>query len=171
MKKISLFLITAFLIAACGSESEDYTPKPRGYFRIQLPARQYQHLKVDCPYTFEYNKEATWQQDRRPCWGDLYYPKLKARLELTYKKVTPENLETLLKDGHELAYKHTVKAAGIQEKLFTDTLSDVHGILYSIAGEAATNTQFYMTDSTDHFLRGVLYFYAEPNVRFITTGE
>jgi hypothetical protein len=30
-------------------------------------------------------------------------------------------------------------------------------------GNAASSTQFYVTDSTTHFLRGVLYFYSAPN--------
>jgi hypothetical protein len=30
-------------------------------------------------------------------------------------------------------------------------------------GEIATSTQFFMTDSADHYLRGVVYFYSQPN--------
>lgn len=156
-------LLAVLAMVGCNG-SEDYSPKPRGYFRLNLPAKEYQLLQNDCPYTFEYNKNAQWQKARRECWGDVYYPTIKARLQLTYKEVTPENLETLLNDGRELAYKHAVKADGIQEKLYTDKQRGVYGILYNIQGEAATNTQFFVTDSTEHFLRGVLYFYAEPNV-------
>ena len=161
--KLSAYILAALIMmTACGGD-ENYTPKPRGYFRINTPNLEYQTLQVDCPFTFEYNKAAEWQPTRFKCWGDVYYPSIKARLQLTYKPVTPENLDTLLGDGHELAFKHVVKADGISEKLYTDEQREVYGILYKIKGEAATNTQFFMTDSTDHFLRGVLYFYAEPN--------
>ncbi len=158
-KKSSLLLLV--LALACGEEK--YSPKPRGYFRIDLPEKKYELLGTDCPYTFEKNVNAQWVDKGRECWGDVYYPSLKARLQLTYKKVSETTLDTLLEDGRNLAYKHTVKADGIREKLFTSPEKEVYGILYKIQGEAATSTQFFMTDSTRHFLRGVLYFYAEPN--------
>ena len=160
--KLSIYILITLVIAACGGE-ENYTPKPRGYFRIATPSQAYQHLKEECPYTFEYNEAAQWQPDRHECWGDVYYPSIKARLQLTYKPVTENNLDTLLGEGHELAFKHVVKADGISEKLYTDTQRKVYGVLYKMQGEAASSTQFFMTDSTEHFLRGVLYFYAEPN--------
>lgn len=149
------------LFIACGGE-DDYTPKPRGYFRINLPEQEYTDLKSDCPFTFEYNENAQWQP-KENCWGDIYYASLNARLQLTYKDVQKESLEKLMEDGRSLAYKHTVKADGIHEKIYTNEESGVYGILYRIRGEAASNTQFFMTDSTNHFIRGVLYFYAEPN--------
>ena len=164
MRWLSTILILVLVSGACGGEGEDYVPKPRGYFRIELPHREYQALMIDCPFTFEYNTAAEWQKGRKECWGDVYYPGIKGRLQLTYKRASEDNLETLLEEGRQLAYKHTVKASGIQEKVFNDPLSEVYGVLYNIQGEAATNIQFFMTDSSSHFLRGVLYFYAEPNV-------
>ncbi len=162
MKNSWIFLLLMGF-ASCGGE-ENYTPKPRGYFRISLPAKEYQIFENDCGYSFEYNQNAEWQpHQKEDCWGDIYYPDLKARLQLTYKNVDETGLETLLEDGHKLAYKHTVKADGISEKLFADAASHVYGILYQLQGDAASNAQFFMTDSTQNFLRGVLYFYAEPN--------
>jgi gliding motility-associated lipoprotein GldD len=35
-------------------------------------------------------------------------------------------------------------------------------MFYQVDGNAATNSQFYATDSTKHFLTAV-YFYAKPN--------
>jgi gliding motility-associated lipoprotein GldD len=159
-----ILLLIIMLLGSCGSGEDDFMPKPRGYFRIELPPRDYQSLDIDCPYTFEYNSSAQWQKNRRACWGDVYYPDLKGRLQLTYKQANADNLETLLEEGRKLAYEHTVKAAGIEEKVFDDPDAEVYGIFYNIQGEAATNIQFFMTDSANHFLRGVMYFYAEPNV-------
>ena len=34
---------------------------------------------------------------------------------------------------------------------------------YEVGGNAASQSQFYVTDSTEHFLTGSLYFYAKPN--------
>jgi gliding motility-associated lipoprotein GldD len=39
----------------------------------------------------------------------------------------------------------------------------VFGMFYQVDGNAATNSQFYATDSTKHFITGSVYFYAKPN--------
>lgn len=163
MKKNKLWLFLLVVLAAACTDSDPYTPKPRGYFRLSLPDRQYEQLQSDCPYTFEKNTAARFHK-KQNCWANLSYPDLKAQVQLTYKQVTENNLDDLLNEGRDLAYKHVVMADGIAERLFTDPQREVYGILYQLQGEAATSAQFYMTDSTDHFLRGVLYFYAEPNV-------
>lgn len=160
--KNRFFLVLLPLIIACGGD-DNFTPKPRGYFRIGLPAKEYQELDINCGYSFEYNKAARWEDARKPCWGDVYYPKLKARLQLTYKPVTDNNLDTLLEDSRRLAFEHISVADGLKEELIDGQKENVYGILYRIRGEAATNVQFFVTDSTENFLRGVLYFYAEPN--------
>ncbi|MEQ9262339.1 MAG: gliding motility lipoprotein GldD [Owenweeksia sp.] len=160
LKKLSILIVLLTGLVAC---KEEYTPKPRGYFRLEVPDTSYTRFSPgNCPYSFELNSAAIWI-DKPRCWGDIYYPSIKARMQLTYKPVTPENLDTLLRDGQELAIKHQVKADGMREKEYADPLQSVYGILYRIQGDAATSTQFFVTDSTDHFLRGVLYFYAPPN--------
>lgn len=158
MQKIKLMLL-GLVLMACDS---DYTPKPKGYFRIETPAASYKTMDKDCPFSFDVNEVAR-VKDKGQCWFDIKYPSLKATLQLTYRKVTEDNLDTLLGEGHELAYKHTVKADGIQEKLFVDDEKKVYGLFYQLQGDAATSMQFFMTDSTQHFLRGVLYYYATPN--------
>ncbi|NOZ45910.1 MAG: gliding motility lipoprotein GldD, partial [Chlorobi bacterium] len=40
---------------------------------------------------------------------------------------------------------------------------NVYGILYDIKGNAASSINFFVTDSTQHFLRGALYFNSKPN--------
>lgn len=160
MKRIkNLLFFSLFAIVAC---KPDPVPKPEGYFRIALPEQKYDTLKTDCPYRFEINENARWQS-LDSCWGDLRYPSLKATIQFTYKTVNDTNLPKLLGDAHELAYKHTVRAEGIQENLIYDPQGDVYGLFYKIKGEAATSSQFFVTDSSEHFLRGVLYFYAIPN--------
>ena len=36
-------------------------------------------------------------------------------------------------------------------------------MFYEVGGNAASQSQFYVTDSINHFLTGSLYFYAKPN--------
>ena len=148
-----------FLLQACGGE--DAQPLPYGYMRIGLPPAEYEWLETDCPYTFLMNTSAEWQA-KEQCWGDIYYPKLRARVQITYKEPGPD-LDRMLEESFQLAYKHTVRADGISEKFFENRETQVYGLLYRLQGEIATNTQFFMTDSANHYLRGVVYFYAAPN--------
>ena len=41
--------------------------------------------------------------------------------------------------------------------------SKVYGMMYEVEGNAASNAQFYVTDSTNHFLTASLYFDTRPN--------
>ncbi len=161
--KISTVVLSLLLVSIGSCNEETYSPKPRGYFRIGLPAKEYQTLTNNCPYQFEFNSTAQWEAHSKDCWGDIFYPSLKGKLQLTYKSTSADKLETLLNEGRSLAYKHTVKADGISERVFSNSKTGVHGIFYKVLGEAATSQQFFMTDSNQHFLRGVLYFHAEPN--------
>jgi gliding motility-associated lipoprotein GldD len=58
--------------------------------------------------------------------------------------------------------KNTVKAYSIDDSLITNP-NNVNGIFFKLGGDVATANQFFLTDSTKHFLRGALYFDATPN--------
>jgi gliding motility-associated lipoprotein GldD len=160
---ILLLLCTLFLFSC----EEEYSPRPRGYFRIDLPEHRYKHFAPDdCPYSFDINKRAFIGNDRgkisEPCWVNILYPQYKSTIHLSYKRVE-NNLQKYLEDSRTLVYKHTVKASDIQEKLIINDAAKVYGLVYFLEGNAASSLQFYLTDSTDHFLRGALYFNAKPN--------
>ena len=71
------------------------------------------------------------------------------------------SFENLREEAFKLTYKHTVKASGIVDSFFSTHAGS--GIYFYVAGEAATSKQFYISDSSRHFLRGALYFDAAPN--------
>jgi gliding motility-associated lipoprotein GldD len=93
---------------------------------------------------------------------DIEFPTLKAKIHLTYFSLNGD-LASLTESSRELAYKHTIRADAIEEKLWSDETSRVYGILYDLKGNTASAVQFYATDSTQHYLRGSLYFMAQPN--------
>ena len=70
-------------------------------------------------------------------------------------------LNHYLEDCHHLAYTHTIKAESINEKYFKNR--EIFGLIYYIEGNTASSTQFFITDSTRHFLRGALYFNQHPD--------
>jgi len=98
-----------------------------------------------------------------PCWLDLVFDDFKGTLHLSYKPLRSEDdLSKLADDSHFMTFKHTVKATSIEDSLFY-TPNDLSGILYDVSGDAASHLQFILTDTSRHFLRGALYFNAEPN--------
>jgi gliding motility-associated lipoprotein GldD len=68
-----------------------------------------------------------------------------------------------LRDAQKLTYEHVIKADDILEQPFANKDHKVYGMFYQVDGNAATNAQFYVTDSTKHFMDFSVYFYAKPN--------
>lgn len=145
---------------------QDYTPKPRGYFRIDLPEKEYKTTPDALPYRFEAPKQSLLVNNRKAhqemYWINIEYPQYKATVHLSYKEVK-NNIDNYINDSRGFVYKHTIKADAISEDVFADADKKVYGILYNIKGDAASNTQFFLTDSTKNFLRGALYFNVSPN--------
>ncbi len=153
-----------FLFNSCGDTP---TPKPAGYFRIDLPKREYRLLDSIFPYSFEYPVYAKISKDiHAPAeanWINIDFPRFKGRLHLSYKQVS-NNLGTYTEDAHSLVMKHIPKASAIEEIRIENKERRVYGLIYNIQGAgAASPYQFYVTDSTRHFLRGALYFSVIPN--------
>ncbi|HOP14346.1 gliding motility lipoprotein GldD [Lentimicrobium sp.] len=165
---ITLQLLVAVLLAAmmtaCGDPP---VPKPRGYFRIDLPQREYRLLDSIYPYTFEIPVYAKITGDpnagEEPYWINIDFPAYKGRIHLSYKAVD-NNLSTFTEDAHQLVMKHIPKASAIDEIRIDNEALKVHGLIYDIKGAgAASPYQFFATDSTRHFIRGALYFNVLPN--------
>ncbi len=163
MRKI-LFIILMCLQWGCGN---DYSPKPRGYFRIDMPQYQYVLFDSTFPYSFEYPGYAKIVPDRSHqaelYWMNILYPPFRAQLHISYKSVKG-NLNGYLEDARNLVNKHIPKANAITQQEFINDSARVYGLVYEIRGsEAASSYQFYLTDSTSGFIRGALYFNIIPN--------
>ncbi|MBL7923242.1 MAG: gliding motility lipoprotein GldD [Bacteroidia bacterium] len=162
--RLAFFLVLSLLSFSCGEE--ELSPRPRGYFRIELPERKFSLFDpVSCPFRFEIPDYAIPVPDTNqlsePCWWYLVMPKLNAQLYLTYKPLNGD-VDRYLEDTHTLVYKHTARASSIDEQVISFK-PGVSGVLYTLGGEAASATQFFVTDSVHHFLRGAVYFNSAPN--------
>ncbi len=163
---ISLIIVLAlssFLLSSC---NEDYFPKPKGFFRITLPEKEYRLCAPPgCPFEFEIPSYAVEVRDSsplaEPCFMDIQFPGFNSTIYITYKPVK-NDLQKLYEDHRSMTMKHIPKASGIDEEAYADINHKVYGSRYSIKGNAASNTQFYLTDSTANFIRGSLYFYSLP---------
>ncbi|MGC8864525.1 MAG: gliding motility lipoprotein GldD [Bacteroidales bacterium] len=164
MKYMLYVLILAAMIAGCG---DSYLPKPRGYFRIELPEKKYRVFDTTFPYAFEYPSYALIKPAQHagdnPYWMDIEFPRFRATIYLSYKPVV-KNLRTLTEDSRTFVMKHIPRATSIDESTVEDPSRKVYGTLWYIKGqETASPCQFFLTDSTHHFLRGALYFNVRPN--------
>jgi gliding motility-associated lipoprotein GldD len=157
-----------FLMASCNS---NYTAKPQGYFSIDFPKHEYQTFnQPGYPYTFEYPVYAKVLKDstffggttENPWWINIDFPQFSGRIYVSYKEIGKNKFDTLIKHAYILTGKHSSKAYSIDDSLI-NTSNQVHGMFFSVGGDVATSNQFFLTDSTKHFLRGALYFDATPN--------
>lgn len=154
-----IIILLALTFTSC---KDEVLPKPTGFLRLDYPEAKYLNFeKNNCPFSFQMNESAIIKGEKE-CGFAITYPKMKATIYLTYKPVN-NNIEKLLKDAQKLTYEHVIKADDILEQPYLNQQKKVYGMFYQVNGNAATNSQFYVTDSTKHFITGSVYFYAKPN--------
>ncbi|WP_445453009.1 gliding motility lipoprotein GldD [Flavobacterium sp. 25HG05S-40] len=159
-KKIMGLLAVFSLLVFAISCKDEVLPKPSSQLRLDYPVAQYVHYSGHCPFEFDMNEEAVIKEDKN-CGFSIHYPKMKATIYLTYKTVN-SNINVLLRDAQKLTYEHVIKADDILEQPYVNSDKKVYGMFYRVNGNAATNGQFYATDSIQHFVTGSVYFYAKP---------
>ncbi len=171
--KVNSFLYLLIFTVISGSCREVSVPRPKGYFRIDLPQHEYIAFNndfrqaADLPLSFEYPSygKISFEPDAyaEPGWFNIDFQSYKAKIYLTYKNIN-NDLESLMEQTYRMNVKnHITKADAINEQMIIDPERRIFGILYDLKGSTATAVQFFVTDSTTHFFRGSLYFFAEPN--------
>jgi gliding motility-associated lipoprotein GldD len=168
MMVVTMCYVLCTIISSCNST---FTPKPKGYYKIGFPEKKYQVFdQPGYPYSFEYPvyanvvKDSTFfgETTENPWWINVDFPQFRGRIYVSYKEIGKNNIDTLIKHSFTLTGKHTSKAYSIDDTLIA-TPKGIHGVFFTVGGDVATANQFFVTDSTRHFLRGALYFDATPN--------
>ncbi len=159
-KIINTAFIVLILISTISCKN-DILPKPPGQLRLDYTVSNYTRYNSDCAFSFDMNSDAKIK-DKGNCNLEIHYPKMKATIYLTYKPVQ-NNINLLLRDAQKLTFDHVIKADDILEQPFLNKKDKVYGMFYQVNGNAATNAQFYVTDSIRHFVDCSVYFYAKPN--------
>jgi len=171
MKKLIFycFLAITFCLTSCiGNDDENTSaPKPTAFYKLNFPEKKYKTYDSICPFTFQTPVYSFVEEDKsrnaQPCWLNIMYPLYRAQLYVSYSPLN-NDLAKHLNDSRELAIRHQVKASGLDEQVLINDSAHVYGLLYDISGNSASAIQFYITDSTKHFLRGSLYFNCAPNI-------
>lgn len=160
MKKL---VVLSILLASLTSCEKSWLPKPPGYNKIDLPQHSYTQLTGEYPYQLDFPTASEVEPDSfnlaEKAWINLNYKDFGAKIHLTYKKIDGQTtkFETLSNDAFKLTAKHQIKAYGIEEGILI-TPNGYTAVVAELSGEVPTQFQFFVTDSTDHFLRGALYF-------------
>lgn len=154
-------LILTFLVFALLSCSEEIQPKPSGELRLEYPEAKYENFSSPCNFEFEYSKFAKIVDAKTPCWYYIDYPKMKAKVFITYFPVK-NDLNLHVKESEKMVYEHTIKASAIETKSFNFPKRKVYGNFYELKGPSASNLQFFVTDSTRHYVTANLYFNTRP---------
>ncbi len=151
--------------------NDSFTPKPRGYFQVDFPKKEYKVFDQEgYPYSFEYPVYSTVIKDstffgeatENPWWVNIDFPQFQGKMYLSYKSIGANKFDKLLNDAFNLTNKHSQKAYSIDDSLMI-TPNNVRGMFFKVGGDVATSYQFFLTDSNKHFIRGALYFEATPN--------
>ena len=154
-----LFLSTMLIFCIVGCE-EETLPKPKAMLRLEFPKTTKSSYGTD-DFLFDYNGIGKVQQKNKNAIT-IDYPDMSGTIFLSYKPVE-NNLKRLLSDAQKLSYEHAAKADNIMDYPFVNEMSKVYGMFYDVKGDAASQAQFYVTDSSKHFLTGSLYFNIKPN--------
>lgn len=161
MKRILGLFFLSIVVVSCKDEN---LPKPKAFLALNYPEAVYSEFNPDCPYSFERNEITDVKPARNnvPCWININYPLLDATVFLTYQQVN-NNIDSLLMDAQKLPLQHTIKADFIEGDIYTNEQNRTYGMFYEVDGDAASQAQFYVTDSVNHFITGSLYFNKKPN--------
>ena len=161
--QLILIVLIIALFTAC---SENAIPKPKAYFRIDLEEKKYTSVdSIPFPFEFKLPQYAHVNLNRtreNKNFLNVDFPKFGARIHMSYIPIDT-SLSSIIEESRSLVYKHVVKAQDIRENRVENPENKVYGVYYEIDGNAATGSQFFLTDSSTHFLRGALYFNVQPN--------
>lgn len=154
-------LVGFILLYSCQDQIQ---PKQNAFLALNYPEANYKLLQSNCSFEFEMNQNARISKGKYldSCSFNIVYPELNATIFFTYKPVT-NNLNALLIDAQKLPLKHTIKADAIEADVYTNRLANTYGNFYEVEGDAASQAQFYLTDSLKHFVTGSIYFETTPN--------
>ena len=150
------------LLTAC----DEYTPKPKGYFRIDLDATTSCSLcDTTLPYQFSISEMAIADTlvDVDANWINLYYPSIRVHFYGSYFPFDVRSLDVSMQDNRKLIGRLAKHAAKIQEHQYENPEAKVYGSLFYLDNESISPVQFMLTDSVGRFFRGAFYYDRPPN--------
>ena len=172
-----LLIIFVLCMVSVGCQQSSGSPKPRAYPRVEYPERKYiEYNSPGCPFQFEYPDYAEINKKDEECWFDLFMPAFNARIHCSYLPVkNRSDFDDLIEDAFVIAKRINERANYMEETRIRNPQS-VGGLTLTWTGPAASPIHFFMSDTTQHFFKGALYFNSkvqpdslDPIIKFIRT--
>jgi len=154
------FVLFIFLFSCKGNQT--FIPKPPTYLKIEFPERSYAFYQDECDFSFETPSYFNIEKIATSCNRDIHFTSLNGTLHLSYIKMDT-SLAAYVNYALNKIDDHKVKATAIYDSVFLNNETKVYGTFFELQGNVASPFHFYLTDSTDYFMNGVVYFNARPN--------
>ncbi len=162
--KLLICVFVSLVIVSCGNDV--LIPKPPTYLKVELPEHRYKLYNGDCPYEFEvaeiFDVKDVKQENDFTCHKDIQLGELNGVINFSYIEMK-EPLSRYVNYSNDKVDEHKIKATEIVDTRILRSDERVYGTIFELKGDVATPFQFYLTDSTDRFVSGVVYFNCVPN--------
>ena len=162
-----LFAICCIIMLSGCNKRALLSPRPHQYPKLQFPSKSYTSFQFeDCPFKIDIPSYSKVEQklylfDDVPvgkCWFDIEIAHFDAKIHCSYYTINQNNkFDELVNDAFTMASKHNIRAS-FREEIQIENSYGSSGIIFNIQGPVASPYQFFLSDSTNHFLRGSLYF-------------
>ena len=166
MIKLIFPLLFILLLVACNDAKP--VPKPPTYLKLDLPNHAYRQVQSDCPYSLKlaniFNYRTAQKQGLTYCTQEIDLGPVNGSLFMYYLNFpNNDSLAEIINFANDKVDEHKIKADKIDFEQIIDKENKVYGTFFELKGNVATNFQFYLTDSTNNFVRGEVLLNCKPN--------
>ena len=166
MNKLIYTFLFVFLLSACDESA--LVPKPPTYLKLDLPKHSYRQVQSDGPYSLRlaniFNYRTAQKQGNTYCTQEIDLGPVNGSLFMYYLNFpNNDSLAEVINFANDKVDEHKIKADKIDFEQIIDKKNKVYGTFFELKGNVATNFQFYLTDSTNNFVRGEVLLNCKPN--------
>ena len=152
-------IFLALIVFSCNNNVN--LPKQKAYFAPEFEIPTYKKISLDCNYSFFINSPASINNIKN-CNYEIYYKNLNAKIFIN-QIVLSNSIEKLLNTFNQKINENSRLSDQIIQSNYVNIDKKIYSKLYSFVGNSPSNIQFYVTNQTDKFLTGSLFFETEPN--------
>ena len=149
----------ALIVYSCNNNVN--LPKQKAYFAPEFEIPTYKKISLDCNYRFNINSQASINNIKN-CNYEIYYKNLNAKIFIN-QIVLSNSIEKVLNTFNQKINENSRLSDQIIQSNYVNIDKKIYSKLYSFVGNSPSNIQFYVTNQTDKFLTGSLFFETEPN--------
>ena len=152
-------IFLALIVFSCNNNVN--LPKQKAYFAPEFEIPTYKKISLDCNYSFNINSQASINNIKN-CNYEIYYKNLNAKIFIN-QIVLSNSIEKVLNTFNQKINENSRLSDQIIQSDYFNIDNETYSKLYSFVGNSPSNIQFYVTNQTDKFLTGSLFFETEPN--------